>query len=426
MQVNKTVKSPTKVHLALSADASDLEPIKKHVLGHFAAKVKVPGFRAGKAPASVIEKHVDQKALLDEFLEHALNDLYRNAVTQGNLRPANAPKVELKKFVPFTNLEFEAELEVIGEVKLPDYKNIKHSKKTVTVEPKDVNDVLENLRQRMAERSEVSRTAKLEDEVTIDFSGKDSDGKPINGTEGKDYPLVLGSNSFIPGFEDNVVGMKAGDTKEFDVTFPKDYGVAALQNKKVTFKVTAVKVQEMKAPKVDDDFASKVGPFKTVAELKADIKKQLVAERQQQANQEYENELVQKIVEKTTVEIPESLIDEQIQLLEEEEKRNLVYRGQTWREHLKEEGVTEEEHRKRNRPDAELRVKGGLVLSEIADREQITVGPEELELRIQMLKGQHQDPAMMAELDKPENQQDIMARLLTEKTIFKLVDYSSK
>jgi trigger factor len=136
--------------------------------------------------------------------------------------------------------------------------------------------------------------------------------------------------------------------------------------------------------------------------------------------------LIKKIVYQSTVEIPETLINDQAEKLEEEEKRNLMYRGQTWQEHLAEEGVSEEEHRKRHKPEAELRVKAGLVLSEIADKEQITVEPDELKIRIDMLKGQYKDASMQAELDKPENQQDIAAQLLTEKTIAKLVEYSSK
>lgn len=426
MHVTRESKAATQSHLVITATTEDLEPIRKHVLGHFRTRVKVPGFRPGKAPVSLVEKHVDQKALLDEFMEHALNELYRRAIGQEKIRPVSSPKVELKKFVPFSSLEFEADLETIGDIKLANYKSIKVAKKQASVAAKDVNDVLSNLQKRMAEREEVSRTAKNGDEAIIDFAGRDEEDKPISGADGKDYPLILGSKTFIPGFEDHVIGMNSGDEKEFKITFPEDYGVAALQNKEVTFKVTVKKVQELKEPKLDDDFAKKAGPFKTLAELKADIKKQLTTERQREADQQYENELIQKVVEKSSVEIPETLINEQIERLEDEEKRNLVYRGQTWQEHLEAEGVTEQQHRERQKPEAELRVKAGLVLSEIADKEQLTVQPEELEIRIQMLKGQYKDAAMQAELDKPENQQDIAARLLTEKTIAKLVEYSSK
>jgi trigger factor len=426
MQVKKEQKTPTQSHLVITAGVEDLLPIKNHVLGHFRKNVKVPGFRPGKAPIAMVEKNVSQQALLDEFMDHALNDLYRNAIEQEKLRPVASPKVELKKFVPYKELEFHADVETIGEIKLPNYKTIKLTKKPVTITAKDVNDIIANLQNRMAERTNVKRAAKNGDEVVIDFSGRDEEDKPVSGADGKDYPLNLGSKTFIPGFEEELVGLKAGDEKEFKITFPRDYNVAVLQNKKVTFKVSVKKIQELKEPKADDEFAKQAGPFKTLVELKSDIKTQLKAEREKEAQSQYENELIQKIVEKSAVEVPEALIEEQVERMEEEEKRNLVYRGQTWQEHLESEGVTEKEHRERQKPDAELRVKAGLVLSEIADQEQLTVESEELEIRIQMLKGQYKDPAMQAELDKPENQQDIASRLLTEKTIAKLVEYSSK
>jgi trigger factor len=426
MHVEKEQKTSTQSHLTITATAEDLEPIKRHVLTHFRKSVRVPGFRAGRAPLSLIEKNVDHRALSDEFLEHAVNDIYRKAVEQEKLRPIAAPRVELKKFVPYTNLEFQAEVETIGEIKLANYKTIKLPKKPVTVTTKEVNDILANLQKRMAERLEVNREAKLKDEVIIDFDGTGEDGKPINDASGKDYPLVLGSKSFIPGFEEKIVGIKKDQEKEFDITFPEDYGVVALQGKKVNFKVSVKKIQELIEPKLDDEFAKSAGPFKTLAELKADIKTQLKAEKQKEADQKYENELIQKIVEKSSIDIPEVLVDEQVERLEEEEKRNIVYRGQTWQEHLDAEGVTEAEHKERQKPDAQLRVKAGLILSEIADKEQITVEPDELEIRIQMLKGQYNDPAMQAQLDNPENKQDIAARLLTEKTVLKLVEYAGK
>jgi trigger factor len=425
VKVTRTDNSKTNATIAVNADASDLAPIKRHVLTHF-TNVKVPGFRAGKAPVDMVEKHVNQQTLLDEFMEHALNDLFRRAVTEQKIRPLGQPDVKLKKFVPYTELEFEATIDVFGEVILPDYKKMKLAKPKVDLTAKDVNDVLESLQKRLAERVAKEGAAKDGDEVTIDFSGKDTDGKPVAGADGKDYPLILGSKNFIPGFEENLVGAKAGDHKDFTLTFPNDYGVAALQSKKVTFSADVKLVSSVNEPKLDDEFASKVGPFKSLAELKDDIKKQVKLEKQQQADQNYENQLIKMITDKSKVEVPDSLVDNQIADMEAQEKQNLAYRGQSWQEHLEQEGISEEQHRERQRPDATERVKAGLVLSEIADKEQIKVTPEDLEIRIQILRGQYQDPQMQAELDKPENQRDIEMRLLTEKTIQKLVDYASK
>jgi len=410
----------------VAAEARDLEPIKKHVLGHFAADVRIPGFRAGKAPMNLIEKNIDQNALQEQFIDHALNDLFRKAIQSQNIRPVGEPIVQIKKFVPYTELEFEVETDALGEIKLADYKKIKLVKPKAEVTAKDVSEVLDSLRERSAERQAVSRPAKNGDEVIIDFAGKDDKGQPVSGADAKDYPLILGGNSFIPGFEEHLVGLKTGQKKEFSLDFPKDYGVAALQGKKVTFSVTINKVNELSPPKLDDAFAAKSGPFKTMAELKADIKKQLGVEKQQQADRDFEEKLVQEITAKSTVDVPKSLVDEQILRAEEEEKRNLTYRGQTWAEHLKEEGVTEEEHRERNRPNITERVKAGLVLNEISQLEKIEVTPEELEIRLQILKGQYQDPQMQGELDKAENRDEIAGRIATEKTLQKLVNYAGK
>lgn len=425
MQVKKSIDK-TSATLTIVAHEADLSPLKQHVLQHFQAKIKLPGFREGKVPLAMVEKNIDQAQFQSEFLEEAISQMYPKAVQDTNLRPVSRPEVELKKFVPFTELEFDVKVEVIGEIKLGDYKQLKVEKPTADVTADDVKGVIESLQTRMAEKKDVDRAAKDKDQVWIDFSGVDAKGQPVQGADGKDYPLALGSNTFIPGFEPELIGLKAGDEKTFDVTFPKDYQVKALANKKVTFTVNVTKVQEVVQPKVDDEFAAKVGPFKTVAELKADIKKQLKLERDNQAQREFENAIVKALAAKSSVEIPESLVNEQIDRIENEERQNLMYRGQTWDEHLKEEGVTAEEHREQKRAGAEERVKMGLVLSAVAEAEQLDVTPEELEIRLQIMKGQYQDAAMQAEVDKPENRQDIVSRLLTEKTLAVLSKYATK
>lgn len=426
MQVQKEQLEPTKIKVTVSASQAELDNIKQQVLEHLGRHVKLQGFREGKAPANLIEKQLDPAQLQTEFLEQAVNRLYVDTVQRENLRPVSQPDITINKFVPFSTLEFTAQVEAVGEIKLADYKKIKLAPKKHTITAKDVDQVLENLRTRSAEKKETKRAAKLDDEVVIDFKGTDAKTKEeIQGADGKEYPLVLGSKSFIPGFEDELVGLKAGGKKSFVLTFPKDYGVDSLQNRKVKFDVTVLKVQELAKPKLDDAFAKTAGPFKTLADLKADIKKQLEAEQEQQAQQAYDNELLEKIAEKSTVPLPDSLIEEEVSRMEDEEKRNLAYRGQTWQEHLKAEGVDEAGHRASKRPMAELRVKVGLILGEIARAEDVTITPEELEIRMQLLKGQYPDPAMQAELDKDENRRDIHARMMTEKTVDKLRSYSA-
>lgn len=420
MQIKLETTGPTNVKLQVTAEHPVLDSLKTAAVSRLSRNLKLPGFRPGKAPLHLVEKQLDSQLLQSEFLESAVNRLYVDAVQEQKLRPVAQPTVNVLKFVPFTTLEVSYELEVLGPITLPDLSKMSLSKPTVKVTTKDVDQVVENLRERAATKEEIERAAKDGDETVIDFTGVDTKTKePIVGAAGLDYPLVLGSNSFIPGFEAQLVGLKAGDSKEFPIVFPVDYSAVELQKRKVTFAVTVKKVQAVQLPKLDDAFVSSVGPFKNIDELKADIKKQLEQERSGQAERAYENELLELIASKTKVSIPEVLIDEEVDRIEAEEKRDVVYRGQTWQQHLDSEKLNDEEHRDKQRPAAELRVKAGLILGEIADTHKIVVTPEELNQQIEILKKQYTDPAMQSEIDKPENRRDILSRILSQKSLEK-------
>lgn len=426
MQITKKDLSPTKVELTVAADQTVLDATKDRVLGELARNLNVAGFRKGHAPKHLVEKHVDPATLQSQFLDRAVNELYVAALQSEKLRPAAQPEVNVTKFVPFTTLEFTATVEVVGTITLPDYKKLKLTKQVDVTTDEDVMAVLDDLRRRDSTKKDVQRAAKDGDEVVIDFVGSDAKTKePINGGSGTDYPLLLGSNTFIPGFEPAIAGLKAGQEKTFDVMFPKDYSVSELRGTKASFTVTVKTVRELALPKLDNDFVAKVGPFKTVAALKADIKKQLQTEKDAQAQRNFENDLLAEISERAKADIPGALIDEEIDRMEEEERRNLIYRGQDWQEHLKAEGKTAEQHREGLREAAEARVKTGLVLGEIAEAESVTYTEAELSERIEQLKNQYNDARMKAELDKSENRRELGSRLITEKTIARLTSYAT-
>lgn len=427
MHITKKQLTPTSVLLTITADAAEMEPAKMAVLTELSKEVKLAGFRKGHAPAGMVEKVVDQQLLQSKVIDRVVNDLYAAGVEQEKLRPVAQPEVSVTKFVPFTTLEMTATVEVVGEVKLPDYKKFSVTKKVEPVTDAEVEAVLDDLLARDATKTEVAHAAADGDEVTIDFAGVDAKTEEaIDGAKGEDYPLVLGSNTFIPGFEPELIGLSAGDEKTFTITFPKDYGAPALQNKKVSFTVTVKTVKERALPKLDAAFAAKIGPFKTVAELRSDVRKQIGVEKENQAQRQVESDVLEQLGQKATVAIPEALITQEIDRMDEEEKRNLMYRGQTWQEHLDAEGKTEEEHREAHRPQATLRVKTGMALGEVAEKEGIHVSPEEFDERIAVLKKQYGDGQMQSELEKPENQRDILSRMLTEKTIATLVGYATK
>ena len=197
--------SDTQVLVSVTASEQDLADAKVIALKHLSREVKVPGFRKGKVPANVAEKHLDPNMLANEVAEHAINTILGEVVTVEEIRILDQPKLEMKKFVPFTELEFEATIDIIPAIKLGNYKKLKAKKTVKKVEQADVDEVLERVKQNFAEKKDVERAAKLTDEVTIDFVGK-KDGEPFEGGTSEDYVLVLGSKSFIPGFEDALVG----------------------------------------------------------------------------------------------------------------------------------------------------------------------------------------------------------------------------
>lgn len=427
MQVKKNQVSDIKVILTISANEAYLAPIKERTLQRLSDKVKLQGFREGKAPLNLVEKNVDQQLLQTEFVEEAMSQLYTDAATSEKLRPIDRPQITLKKFVPFTEIEFDAEVDVLGDVKLGDYKKIKKTKKVEKVSDKDVQGIIDNLKLRLSEKKEVKRPAKNDDEVWIDFEGVNAKKEPIKGAEGKDYPLVLGSDTFIPGFEKELVGAKVGEARTFTLTFPKDYRATSLAGSKVTFTATVKKINEVEKPKEDDEFAKKVGPFKDITQLKTDIKKELAVEKESRAQTQLETEIIEELVGKSTVPIPDVLIADQMDRDLKELKQSLAQQGLTYEEFLSTEGRTAEVYEKDVvKPRAEQKVKTSLVLAEVSEVEQLHVTPDELENRLQALRAQYTDPAMQAELVKPEVSRDITARMLTEKTIDKLVEYATK
>ena len=427
MQVKRTNKSKNEVVLLISGDLVELGPIKDHILkDHFAKDIKIAGFRQGKAPLNLVEKNVDQSMFQSKFLDEALNNLYSAAISQEKLRAVDQPKIEIKKFVPYTLLEFEALVPVLGDIKLADYKKIKlPSTVPKKVTDADVEAVLNNIQKQLAEKKDVNRAAKNNDQVFIDFKGVDENNKPVNGADAKNYSLIIGSNNFIPGFESNLIDLKPGEEKSFTLTFPKDYSVKALANRKVTFTVNLIKVQELVEPPINDEFASNVGPFKSVKELEEDVRSQLLLEKQNEADRDYESKLLKEISSKSSVSIPEVLIDEEVEKRLADLKLNLSYRGQTLAEFLDEERTTEELYIQKNvKPEATERLKASIVLSEISELEKIPLTNEEVDARIQFMISQYQDPQSQAELSKPEARREIASRMLAEKTIKKLTEYS--
>jgi trigger factor len=426
-KITRTNTSDTEIKLDIIIDEATLEQAREHAIATLSKSVKITGFRAGKAPASLVEKSIDQNALADEFLNEAINHAYPEVVASEKLNPVARPIITVTKFVPFSTVEFSAIVTVIGNVKLADYKNLKAKRELVEPDKADIEQVLGNMQTQLAAKKDVKRAAKDKDQVWINFVGRDSKGEEVKGAKGDNYPLVLGSNTFIPGFEEHLVGTNAGDKKQFTITFPKDYGVKALQSKKVTFDCTVVKLQEVVAPELDAEFVKKVAPtLSTMDELKADIKTQLGYEAAEKADRAYENALVAELVVGSEVSLPKELVDEQAENVLRDLQQTVLYRGQTMEEYLQAVGMTVDEQREKEiLPEAERRLKAGILLSEIADAEKLTVTEEEINNRAAVLKQRYaSDAEMLKQLNDPKGKRELGSQILTEKTVAKIIGYN--
>jgi trigger factor len=426
MQVTRKNISETKAKLTIVLGVEELVHAKQHELQEQAKNVKVTGFRPGKAPLSVVEKQLDQNQLQASVINHAINDFYGEAVDKEGVRPLNQPEVEIGKFVPYTELEFTATFEFMPEIKLGDYKKIKKTLPKAAVTAKDIDDVIENLRTKSAVKEDSDKPAKNGDDVTIDFEGKDKDGKAVAGASGKDYSLNIGSKSFIPGFEEGLVGTKKGETKELKLKFPTDYHAENLAGTSITFTVTVKNIQAVVLPKLDDKFAASLGAFSTLADLKKDVKSQLQEQKQTEELNQLKDKIVEELVKSSTFTLPEILVNDQISMLEHDFNQNLVYRGITKAEYIKQEGFKDEDawKAKELKPQAERRVSVGMVLAEVAEKEKLTVSEEELNERLALYKQQYQQSA--AQFDEPDMRREVISRILTEKTVDRLTEIATQ
>lgn len=425
-----TVKklSDTNVCLTITLGTDELNAAEQVALTKMARDLKVPGFRKGKVPVSVAAKHVNPMALQEQVLDNALSKAVAEAFMNEKLQALERPSVEVKKFVPNQEVEFTAEATVVPPVKLGDYKKLKAKSQAVKVEAKDVDEIIERMQQNFVDKTEVKRAAKDGDEAIIDFVGK-KDGVAFDGGSAKDFALKLGGGQFIPGFEEGVVGHKAGETFDLDLEFPKDYHAENLAGAKVVFSVTLHKVNELKLPELNDEFAAKCGPFTDIKELKADIKREITAQKEREAKEKLKDELVAELADSSKVALPELLIDDQLRSIEQDLMQNLSYRGLTMDAYLKTQGFKDKAdwQKKEARPAAEKRVKAGLVLAELSKELGVEVSREELDRQISTFKQQYgKDAKLAARFDDPNVHRDIVNRMITDKTIDKLVELNSK
>ena len=405
--------SEVKVLLTISLDKEDLANAEQVALTKLAKDVKVSGFRKGKAPLEVVAKNVDPVKLNEQLMEDAVSK----------------SEVEIKKYVPGSELEFTAETEILPAVKLGDYKKLKAKKEKVTVTDKEVTETIERIQKNFATKETVDRKAKKGDEVIIDFLGK-KDGKPFDGGKAEKFPLELGSNSFIPGFEDGIIGKKAGEEFALDLEFPKDYHAKELAGQKVVFEVKLYEVKENSLPELTDEFVKEKfsEEFKNLEEFKKQIKEDLLTQKTQQADEKFKDELVRELAEKSEIPVPSVLLQDQQSHIEMDMQRNLMYSGLSLDQYLERMGKTRDEWLENEvKKVAEERVKAGLALAELSKVEKIESDLVEVEKRLEQLKAQYgSNKEALKQLESEDIKRDIANQILTEKAVDRLVELNSK
>lgn len=431
MKTSVKHNSKTNVTLTITVGKDELKVAEQVALTKLSKNVKAPGFRKGKVPITVATKYVDPNQLMEGTLDNAVSKAVAEAFIAESIQALARPEVEVKKYIPRSELEFTAQVDIVPAVTLGDYKNLTVATEKVSVTAKEVDDIIDRMRSAQAEKKEADRAAEVGDEVVIDFIGK-KDGVPFDGGTAEDYELELGSSSFIPGFEEGIVGMKVGEKKDLKLAFPDTYHVAELAGADVVFETIVKKVNERVLPELTDEFAESMADnddIKSVKDLKTDIKRELTAQKEREVAERRKDDLVQALVSKSDVEAPQSLIDDQSQSIEQDMRQNMLYRNITLENYVRSQGFNDEDEWRTKEviPAAEKRVKAGLVLAELSKELKVTASDDEKLEHTNRYKSEYaSNPEMVKRFDEPEVQRDLTNRLLTEKTVNQLVDLNTK
>lgn len=427
MDIEKQQLSETETKLIIKLEKNLLDAAEVKALKELAPTVSVKGFRKGKVPTNIAKKQLDPSVLSNRIIELAINYALVDAFAQEDIHPLDQPRIDITKFVPEQELEFTAVISIVPPVKLPNYKSLKVKKTEPKVTDKDITDILERLQKGFANEELVDREAKLGDKVVIDFTGY-IDDQPFDGGAAKDFTLELGSGQFIPGFEDGVVGKKASERFDLKLKFPKDYHAKKLAGKPVVFTTELKKVLEVKLPDINDDLAKKTGQFKNLEDFKADIRKNLIVQKQEEAEAKFRDDLVDELAKNTKSALPEVLIQDQINSLKRDLTQNLAYQGMNLEQYLETINKTEEDWQKTElEPAAEIRVKAGLAIAEISKLEKIDITEEEVDQKLTELRTQYaNNKDAIKQLENPLVWRDLRNNLLTNKTIDRIVELNSK
>ena len=376
LQVEKMEKNMAKLTIEVAAE--DLEKAMQNAYQKAKGRISIPGFRKGKAPRKMIEQMYGKGVFLEDAVNALIPEHYSKALAECELEIVSQPTIDITQAEPGKALIFTAEVATKPEVTLGDYKGVEVPKTEITVTDEDVDAEIKKEQEKNSRTINVEdRGAQLQDVVTIDFEGS-VDGVPFDGGQATEYPLTLGSNTFIPGFEDQLVGAKVGDDVDVKVTFPEEYQAKELAGKEAIFKCAVKKIEAKELPELDDDFAKDVSEFDTLAEYKEHVKTNLVERKENEAKRAKEDAAVDKAIENAQMDIPEAMLQTQCRQMLDDFSRRMQSQGLSMDQYFQFTGMTAEKMMEDMKPQALKRIQTRLVLEKVAEVENIQPTEEEV------------------------------------------------
>ena len=409
-------------------ERSDIEGDLQRAAKHLAEHVEVPGFRKGAAPYDVLARHLKGEAkIYEEALQRIVGRTLEAAVRERNVDVAGEPHISVTKMVPPFGVSYKAVLTLFPSVALGDVSNIKLEKKEAKAADEDVEKVITNLREMYAKEAGVDRAAAAGDKVVLDLDVK-RDGVVIENGTSKGFHLILGEGRFIPGFEEQIMGLKAGDTEEFELTFPDEYYEKSLAGKPATFSASITQVMERTLPAVDDVFAKDLGHSQTAEDLRKQIRESLQFEKEREEEERFEMAAMDELVKRSTFgEIPEQLVTGEAQKMLAELEQNVVRQGMKFDDYLTSIRKSKEDLTRELRPQAEHRAKISLVGREFGKQQNIQVSEEEVAAEIAIAKKAYQSrPELLARFESREYREYVRNMLASRKIFARLAEKVSK
>jgi trigger factor len=423
MHITRTQAPKSTVELEIELPPERLDRALDAAVRALARRTRIPGFRPGKAPRPVLERHLGPSVVLDEAVEHLMQDAYREALEQEAIVPLSNADVEVVQAEEGKPLIFKATVPVRPDVKLGDYKGFNFKPEIDVIDDARVDQVVEELRDQNATLAAVEeRGAREGDYAVISYVGT-RDGQPFEGGTSERMPLILGQERLIPGFEVNIVGLEVGGTAEFDITFPDDYPEASLAGQVAHFSVELKELREKILPDLDDDFLASLGSFDSLDALRADVKSRLEANATDRARHQFADRIIEYAVANATVELPEVLVDQEVEVMHDELKGSLARQGITEEAYLKAIEKTTEDIHADLRPNAERRVKTLLVLSKVADEEGVEVPDADVDAEVEQGRLRYAGDARLMEYFESERGRSfIRSTLRRSRVVERIID----